>query len=235
MKTRKSKSITLIISLFAVIAMISWDNGSLVQGEQKNAEVFSAVAVVPEGWRSLFDGETLTGWKNLRYGGNSEAYVSDGVLVLPMATNTTMSGVCWIGDSLPVNNYEVYYEARRVAGNDIFAGLTFPYDDMYVSLIFGGWQGSINGLSSIEGFDASDNETTQFFSLRNNQWYPIHLRVTTDSIRASIGTMQVVDFATEGKYLHLRSEVLDTGFTLWTFLSAGEIRDLRIKKLQSYY
>ena len=234
MKTERSKCITLIVAVFVVIATVAWDSGSQAQGEPAIAENLSAVHDVPEGWMPLFDGKTLHGWKILRYGGDGEPRVKNGVLVLPVATNTTMTGVCWTGEALPVINYEVYYEARRVAGSDIFAGLTFPYEDTFASLVFGGWGGSVNGLSSIDGLDASQNETTQYFSLRNNYWYPVRLRVTTDSIRAIVGSASVVDIATAGKDIHLRSDLLDTGFTLWNYLSAGEIRNLRIRKIPDF-
>jgi len=220
MKTKKGKSITLIAAVCAVIAMVSWENRS--QDEQP--------IDVPEGWESLFDGKTLTGWKNINRGGQDQPYIRNGVIVLPMGTYGIMTGLCWVGDSLPTDNYTVYYEARRVTGSDIFAGLTFPYQDSFASLIFGGWGGIVNGLSSIDGYDASGNETTQLFSFRNNQWLPVTLRVTSDSIRAIVGSEQVVDIATAGKYIHLRSDLLDTGFTLWTYRSSGEIRNLRIKK-----
>ena len=152
-------------------------------------------------------------------------------MVIPRATTSTMTGVCWIGDSLPVNNYVICYEARRIDGRDIFAALTFPYGETAASLIFGGWGGIVNGLSSIGGYDASENETTQHFGYRNDQWYPVKLRVTTDSIRAVVGHEQIVDIATAGKDIHLRSEILDTGLTFWTYDSAGEIRNIRIKAL----
>jgi len=231
MKTKRSTGIILVVAVFAVFAMVSWNSGLQGQGEQPIDEDLSTVRDVSEGWKLLFDGETLTGWKTLRFGGENEPYVKDRVLVLPVSVNGIMTGVCWVGDSLPVNNYVIYYEARRIAGKDIFAGLTFPYGDTSASLIFGGWGGIVNGLSSIDGFDASGNETTQFFSLRNNHWYPVQLRVTTDSIRATVGTEQVVDIATAGKDIHLRRDLSDTGLTLWTYCSAGEIRNLRIKEI----
>ena len=233
MKTKKNKCITLIFAVFSVVATVSWDSGSQARDESKTVEDLLVVQDISEGWTSLFDGKTLQGWKILRYGGDGKPRVKNGTLVLPMATNTSMTGVCWIGDSLPTINYEVYYEARRTAGSDIFAGLTFPYMDTFASLIFGGWGGQVNGLSSIDGYDASQNETTRFFSLRNNYWYPVHLRVTTDSIRAIVGSDTVVDIATAGKYIHLRSDLLDTGFTLWNYVSAGEIRNLRIRRVKN--
>ena len=220
MKTKRGKIITLIAAVCAVIAMVSWEN---------RLQDYQPIDV-PEGWESLFDGKTLTGWKNINRGGQDQPYIRNGVIVLPMGTYGIMTGLCWVGDSLPTDNYTVYYEARRVTGSDIFAGLTFPYQDSFASLIFGGWGGIVNGLSSIDGYDASGNETTQLFSFRNNQWLPVTLRVTSDSIRAIVGSEQVVDIATAGKYIHLRSDLLDTGFTLWTYRSSGEIRNLRIKK-----
>ena len=186
----------------------------------------------PEGWQSLFDGKTLTNWKILRYGGNGEPSVRNGALVLPRPTDGVMTGVCWVGESLPVNNYEVYYEARRVVGTDIFAGFTFLYDDTAASIVFGGWGGVVNGLSSIDGYDASENETCQRFSLSNDRWYPVQLRITPDSIRASVGLDIIVDIATTGKDIHLRADYLDTGFTLWTYNTTGEIRNIRIRKIE---
>jgi hypothetical protein len=177
------------------------------------------------------DGNTLTGWEIMRYGGEGEPYVKNGVLTLPMATSGMSTGVCWVGSSLPVNNYVFYYEARRVEGNDIFAGLSFPYGDTFATLIFGGWAGIVSGLSCIDGRDASQNETTKHVYFKDNQWYPVQLRVTPDSIRASVDTVKVVDIATAGKRIHLRSGTLASSFTLTSYLTTGEIRNIRIKKI----
>jgi len=186
---------------------------------------------LPDGWKSLFDGETLAGWETIPFSGGGKPRVEYCAMILPRAVVGIMTGVRWTGDSVPTVNYALHYEARRVEGNDIFAALTFPYEDTFASLIFGGWGGIVNGLSSIDGNDAAENETTQHFSFRNNQWYPVQLRVTTDSIRAFVGTEKIVDIATAGKYIHLRSEALYTGLSLWTYNSTGEIRNVRIKEL----
>jgi len=224
--------ITLIIIVFVMTWMVTPDGIPQVQPEQPLKENSTDLQIVPDGWLSLLDGKTLEGWEAVHYGGEGEPYVKDGALILPMATTGVMTGVRWVGGDLPVNNYVIYYEARRVAGNDIFAGLTFPYKDTYASLVIGGWGGIVNGLSSIDGYDASGNETTQLFSLRDDQWYPVRLIVTNDSIHAFAGEEKVVEIATTGKHIHLRSDILDTGLTLWTYLSTGEIRNFRIKKLK---
>jgi len=173
----------------------------------------------------------LNGWEIVRYGGEGEPYVKNGVMILPMAYSGFLTGIRWIGDSLPVNNYAIYYEARRVSGNDIFGGLSFPYGDTFATLIVGGWAGAVCGLSCIDGNDASSNETTKYIHFKDHQWYPVQLRVTADSIRAVIDTVQVVDIATAGKRIHLRGGTNASSLTLSTYLTTGEIRNLRIKKL----
>jgi len=229
MKAIKGKHVIPIIILLGVIGIVAWYSRSQGLREQPVVADFPIIQDVPEGWESLFDGKTLTGWEIVRYGGEGEPYAKDGVLVLPRADAGFMTGVCWVGDSLPANNYSLYYEARRVEGVDIFAGLSFPYGDTYASLVIGGWGGVVNGLSSINGYDASENETTRIFSVGDHEWVQVQLHVTTDSIRAFVGDEQIVDLATAGKRIHLRSGLSDTGLTLWTYLSTGEIRNLRIK------
>ena len=148
-----------------------------------------------------------------------------------MAISGTSTGVEWIGDPLPVINYAIYYEARRVDGNDIFGGMTFPYGDTFATLIIGGWGGIVSGLSSIDGYDASENETTKHVYFKDNHWYQVQLRVTPDSIRAVVDTVKIVDLATAGKRIHLRGGTNATSFTLNSYRSTGEIRNLRIKRL----
>ena len=233
---RNKRAIALTITLIfctTTFDMVSLDNMPGIQSEVVVDEnTIHPLQDNPEGWQSLFDGKTLTNWKILQYGGNGAPSVKNGALVLPRPTDGVMTGICWVGDALPINNYEVYYEARRVAGADIFAGLTFVYDDTAASIVFGGWGGVVNGLSCIDGYDASENETCQRFSWSNDRWYPVQLRVTPDSIRATVGLDMIVDIATAGKDIHLRADYLDTGFTLWTYNTTGEIRNIRIRKIE---
>ena len=230
MKTNISVIQLISYSVIAVMLLVSC-GGSRSQKQQTVAEEAPYVQEVPEGWESLMDGNTLAGWEVVRYGGEGEPYVKNGILTLPMATSGMSTGVCWVGDALPVNNYEIYYEAMRVEGNDIFGGLSFPYRDTFATLIIGGWAGIVAGLSCIDGRDASQNETTKHVYFRDKQWHPVHLRVTPDSIRAFVDTVKVVDIATAGKKIHLRSGTLATSLTLSTYLTTGEIRNIRIKRL----
>ena len=234
MKIRNTvfKCLTILQScgpVFVMMWMVSCGGRSQVQREQPVAE--EVIQDVPDGWESLMDGKTLSGWEIMRYGGEGEPYVKNGILTLPMAVSGTSTGVEWIGNPLPVNNYAIYYEARRIEGNDIFGGLTFPYGETFATLIIGGWGGIVSGLSSIDGYDASENETTKHVYFKDNQWYPVQLRVTTDSIHAVVDTVKVVELATAGKRIHLRGGTNATSFTLTSYRSTGEIRNLRIKRL----
>ena len=223
----------LLVIAFALICAVSCFNRSYGQREQTVAVDSTVVQIVPEGWEPMMDGKTLDGWEIVRFGGEGEPYVKNGVLVLPKAIYGLMTGLCWDGPRLPVVDYEIYYEARRTEGNDIFGGLSFPYKDSFATLIVGGWGGIVCGLSSIDGRDASENETTKYIYLKDEQWYAVHLRVTADSIRAVIDTVQVVNIATAGKKIHLRGGTMAPDLTLCTYLTTGEIKNLRMKKLPS--
>jgi len=230
MKTNISVIQLFSYSVIALLLLVSC-GGNRSQKQQTVAEEATYVQEVSEGWESLMDGKTLAGWEVVRYGGEGEPYVKNGVLTLPMATSGMSTGICWVGDPLPVNNYVIYYEARRVEGNDIFGALSFPYGDTFATLIFGGWAGIVSGLSCIDGMDASQNETTQHVYFKDKQWYPVQLRVTPDSIRAFVDTVKVVDIATAGKRIHLRSGTLASSLTLSSYSTTGEIKNMRIKKL----
>ena len=222
----------ILVMAFAAVFAVSCIYRSYGQREQEVAVDSPAVLQdIPEGWEPMMDGKTLAGWEIVRFGGEGEPFVKNGVLVLPMAVYGLMTGVSWDGPTLPKNNYAIYYEARRMEGNDIFGGLSFPYKDSYATLIVGGWGGVVCGLSCIDGRDASENETTKYINFKDEQWYPINLRVTTDSICAVIDTVQVVNIATAGRRIHLRGGTLAPDLTLCTYLTTGEIRNLRIKKL----
>jgi hypothetical protein len=159
---------------------------------------------VPEGWTSLFDGETLKGWEITRFGGEGRVRVQDGVILLPWGE--TLTGITYQLD-FPRFNYEIMLEAKRVQGTDFFCGLTFPVQDSHCTLIVGGWGGTVIGLSSLDGLDASENETGLGKRLVENRWYRIRVRVTQDRIEAWLDEEQVVGVATKGRDVGIRPEV----------------------------
>ena len=179
---------------------------------------------------ALFDGKTLAGWKETDFGGNGQVEIKDGQIILHMGT---MTGVTWTnGAILPRANYEIQLEAMRVEGSDFFCGLTFPIGQEPCSLIIGGWGGGLVGLSSIDGDDAANNNTTRNMVFDNGRWYAIRLRVTPKKIEAWIDKDKVVDVDTEDKKFSVRFEVEPSiPLGIATYATTGALRNIRLKKL----
>ncbi|HEX3313802.1 MAG TPA: DUF1080 domain-containing protein, partial [Gemmataceae bacterium] len=148
----------------------------------------------PEKWRPLFDGKSLAGWNVTKFGGEGAVEVKDGAILLHAGNDLT--GVTFAGKDLPKMNYEIVVEAKRVKGNDFFATVTFPVGDSHCSLVTGGWAGSVVGISSLDGQDASENSTTTLVTFKDGQWYKFRVQVTKDRIRAWVDDKNVVDVDT---------------------------------------
>jgi hypothetical protein len=197
----------------------------------KDGKPRETVAAAASESRSLFDGKTLQGWKKSDFAGSGEVEIKDGQIIL--GTGNDMTGITWTND-LPRNNYEVTLEAMRVDGSDFFCGFTFPVKQDPCSLIVGGWGGGVVGLSSIDGSDASENETTTFTSFKAGQWYRIKLRVTDPKIEAWIDDKKVVDLKLEGRRLSIRIEVESSkpfGFATWR--TTGALRNLNLRTIDA--
>jgi hypothetical protein len=139
------------------------------------------------------------------------------------------SGITWKGD-FPKMNYEVKLEAKKVSGNDFFCGMTFPVGDSFCSLVVGGWGGPVVGLSSIDGLDASDNETRTLKKFEHDTWYTIHLKVSEVKIEGWIDGEQIVDFSYEGRKLSIRPEVdLSKPFGICSWVTTAALRNIQLK------
>lgn len=181
-------------------------------------------------WTKLFDGKSLAGWKETKFGGGGQIEVEEGRIVLNLGDGCT--GLT-IDQEFPRTNYEVSLEAMRMEGNDFFCGMTFPVGDDPCSLIVGGWGGPVVGLSSIDGEDAARNETTKRMKFRTDQWYTIRLKVTGEKIEAWIDKEQVVDFKHKGRKLSIRPEVaLSKPFGLCAWNTTAALRNIRVRKLK---
>ncbi|NUR53691.1 MAG: DUF1080 domain-containing protein, partial [Acidobacteria bacterium] len=129
-------------------------------------------------------------------------------------------------------NYELALQAMRVEGNDFFAGVTFPVADSFCSLILGGWGGTVVGLSSINGRDASENDTTQSIAFERRRWYDVRIRVTPAKIEAWLDGRQIIDQDITGKQVSTRVEVdasQPLGIAAWRTKAA--VRDIRVRPL----
>lgn len=184
----------------------------------------------PADWKPLFDGKSLAGWKSTNFGGEGEIEIKDGQLILHQGGPLT--GVTWTKD-FPKVDFEISLEAQRVEGTDFFVGLTFPVRDSHASLIVGGWAGSVVGISSIDGNDAVQNETTQVMKFDNGKWYKFRLRVTADRIKAWIDDKMVIDVNIQGRKITTRNEVnLSQPVGLATYETQAALRNLRYRVLK---
>jgi len=181
--------------------------------------------------KPLFDGKTLEGWKLTKFGGEGEVTVQDGQLILDVGDPLT--GITWKDAAdLPKDNYEISLAAMKLKGDDFFCGLTFPVGDSHASLIVGGWAGGIVGISSLNGLDASENETTSFHKFNHNQWYKIRVRVAGGKLQAWIDDKQLVDVELKDKKITTRNEVdLSKPLGISTYRVKAAIKDLQVKKV----
>ncbi|HEX2972208.1 MAG TPA: DUF1080 domain-containing protein [Tepidisphaeraceae bacterium] len=180
-------------------------------------------------WDDLFNGKDLDNWKVAEFGGEGQVQVKDGLLMLPMGAMLT--GVSYAGE-LPKINYEVELEAMRVTGNDFFCGLTFPVNDSSASLICGGWGGSVCGISSLDGYDAANNETTTVREFKQGQWYKIRMRVMEKRLMAWVDETPIVDVSIKGRKVDVRVEVeLCRPFGLASYQTTGAVKNVRIRTL----
>lgn len=170
-------------------------------------------------------------WVECRFGGDGPVELKDGVIAL--GYGDPLTGVRWEGE-FPKIDYEISLEARRTNGFDFFCGLTLPIEDQRFSLILGGWGGSLIGISSIDGLDASNNETMLIRQFEQNRWYKIRMEVSQTRLRAWLDNEKIVDWERDGRPLDIRSEMEQTSpVGIAAFQCESEIRNVRVRRLNT--
>lgn len=160
-----------------------------------------ALACVSLHAESLFDGKSLGGWKETPFSQKGQVSVENGAIVI--GAGAPFTGVTWTRD-FPKNDYELRYEAQRVKGGDFFASLTFPVGDSFCTFVNGGWGGDIVGLSSIDGWDASDNETRTYITFEPGKWYAFRVQVAKGRIQVWIDDKPVANVEVGDRKIGLR-------------------------------
>ena len=183
-----------------------------------------------EGWQAMFDGQSLAGWRETPFAGHGEVRCEDGVIRLDMGSPFT--GINWTNE-FPRVNYEVAFDAMRIMGSDFFCGLTVPVGTNCCSLVVGGWGGSLVGISSIDGMDASENETTKFVNFESGRWYRIRLRVTEKRIEGWIGKEKLVDLQTTDRRISVRPGDIELSqpFGLSAWQTAAAFREIKFRRV----
>ncbi len=182
------------------------------------------------GAKVLFNGKSLEGWKKSDFYKAGEVKVEDGLII--MSKSVSMSGITSTRQDLPTTDFELSYEAMRLAGRDFFAAATFPVGKSYITLVNGGWGGGVTGLSSLDGMDASENETTRSFRYQDRTWYRFRVRVTDKMIRCLIDDKEILAVAHRNRRVATRIETRRSqplGFATWE--STGAVRHIEIRPL----
>jgi hypothetical protein len=199
--------------------------------EASPAAVSTDAPSIKEGWVAM---ETLQPGKWSAIDGAGAMTWDDESRVMRIGVGTDLNGARWTGP-MPAVPYMVELEARRVSGSDFFCGLTFPVREgkESVSLIVGGWGGSLVGISSIDGMDASENSTGTQHQFEDKRWYRIRVQVDGERLQAWIDDRQVVDAHTGGQKLSLRPGPIEecAPFGLATWLTSAEVRGVKWRKL----
>jgi hypothetical protein len=187
------------------------------------------------GWKSLFDGKSLAGWKVTNFAGAGDVRVERsfrGSSAIVVEAGATLSGFNWTGDA-PRSNYEIALEAMKIDGTDFMCGLTFPVADSHATLILGGWGGGIVGISSIDGADASENATTRVMTFARDRWYRVRVRVSPERIEAWLDDKPIVDQEITGKKISLRHGdiKLSVPIGITTYQTSAAFRVIRLREL----
>jgi len=201
--------------------------------DAKKADAAKPAAASEDGSRSLFDGKSLKDWKPTNFIGKGKVEVKDGCIFLGAGNDLT--GISFVNtNSLPRTDYEIELEGKRVSGYDFFCGLTFPVGKACCTLVLGGWGGTVVGISSIDGMDASENETTKSMEFVKNRWYAIRVRVTAEKIECWIDKEQMVDVTITGKRIGMRFGEIEESAPLGiaSYNTGTALKNIRLRRLE---
>lgn len=195
----------------------------------------TTTALAP-GWEMLVRPH-LDHWQEATMSGSGGFTRETGELTLK--EGTPMTGVVypqWKHKRLPLIDYAIHYEAQRVSGTDFFGTVTFPVGkvDRCVSFVLGGWGGSQVGISSIDGYDASENLTGSRQTLENGKWYKVRIEVRTKSIQVFLDDRPIVNTNIAGRQLSMRAGEIDQcmPFGFASFRSEARLRNVRVEKVE---
>jgi len=213
---RRVRAVDALQALLAAVLIGAGGTSALISGQ--------------EAWEPLFDGKTIAGWQATKLSSQGPVRVEDGQIILE--PGRSLSGITWTGRPLPTTNYEIALQAMRVEGSDFFAGITFPVGDSFCSLILGGWGGQTVGLSSVNGRDASENDTSQSIAFENGRWYAVRIRVTPAKIEAWLDERPIISQDLSGRTIDIRIEMeLSKPLGVSSYRTKAALRDLRLRRL----
>ncbi|MBK8093937.1 MAG: hypothetical protein IPK32_18695 [Verrucomicrobiaceae bacterium] len=183
-------------------------------------------------WR-LFDAPHAAAWKSAGVVGEGKSALVDGELTLSTGEPMTcMRMEAFQAPAFPTQRYRIEFETMRTEGADFFGSLTFPVRGRdHLTLILGGWGGSLVGLSSIDGEDASNNSTRGNLDFVNGRWYRVKIELRDEEVQVWIDGRLYVNTNLRGREASLRPGDIEScrplGFA--TYLSACRVRGLVVE------
>jgi hypothetical protein len=197
--------------------------------ETKKEEISPATEII------LFDGKSLNDWESVDIGASGAVELEGGLMIINQGDS--ISGAVYKkAASLPMTNYEISLEAKRLEGVDFFCGLTFPVGSVKTcaTLVCGGWGGAVTGISNIDNLDASENSTSNFVRYEDNKWYAVKVRVTPENLSVWIDGKHIIDQDLKDKKVNVRPGPIESYLPLsfTTYATTAAIRNVKLKVLE---
>lgn len=191
-------------------------------------------------WRELLAppaASDASAWREVSFGGSGG--IERGDFGVRLFAGAPLTGIVWpeLGAgldamALPRDDYELEVVALRRAGTDFFCALTFPVGGDCVTLVLGGWGGATCGLSCLDGRDASSNPTTTYRKFVKGEPVRARVRVGGGRVQAWCDEALLVDVATAGVRLAVRTEVEPCQpLGIASYATEAELRSLRWRPL----
>lgn len=187
----------------------------------------------PSEWK-LLGSELAHAWKKAGIPSEGAFTILQGAIRLePGQPMTGARFEAWQTFKLPVTRYAIEYEAMRVDGNDFFGTVTFPVNDSHVSLVVGGWGGTLVGISSIDDMDANENNTRGNAYFKNNTWYKVRIEIRDEDLRVWIDAKLFVNTSLKGHKLGLRPGDIEkcVPFGFASYETRARIRAVTVRRL----
>ena len=196
--------------------------------ETKKEEVAPAKEII------LFDGKSLNDWESVDIGASGAVELEGGLMIINQGDS--ISGAVYKkAASLPMTNYEISLEAKRLEGVDFFCGLTFPVGSVKTcaTLVCGGWGGAVTGISNIDNLDASENSTSNFVRYEDNKWYAVKVRVTPENLSVWLDGKHIIDQDLKDKKVSVRPGPIESYLPLsvTSYNTEAAFRNIKMKKL----
>ena len=185
----------------------------------------------PTGKPVLFDGKTLDGWKKTDFFHAGEVKVEDGRIVLAAGELDDRHHHHAPGPAHDGLRADLRGDAAR-AGTTSSPRRPSPWASRTSRWSTAAGAATSTGLSSLDGMDASENETTRSIKYEDRTWYRFRVRVTGEVIRCWVGDKEVIAVNHKEKHVGTRVETganEPLGFATWK--TAGALRNIEVRAL----